>query len=293
MPLTLFDFYPTTWIQYKPDEDGKDTLDGVAKRLLRGVHIAAFNDLKALSAGCSLYGLREFLHGGQHDLASPPSPGKPQSFRKLSAELEPGVTLDINSGTCEEDPFTSLDANTSWRFDPPIPVYRLQRDYIGPLRDLILFTTCRQSYVTQLMVTVKTDGPSPKSVEVIEQAPPQSQEESVYKLTFKLNCLDHPGAYLTNWFALRNKVGPVWDQFFAVLDRPELLSGHRLLALMSFTEGYHRALYSEPPLTDDQQKKADRMIRQALTSMDAQVRRTYKIALGHVNSQSQRERLKS
>ncbi|HTA13839.1 MAG TPA: HEPN domain-containing protein, partial [Solirubrobacteraceae bacterium] len=221
-------------------------------------------------------------------------PMGPHGVEVLSVEVDRGVSLLLaasrQDGFREGERYPSLGVNAQWDLDPPIPVSQLQIDYIGPLQDLILFATRRQSYVTRVAAHLQTG--SPLIVPILEQAYPRPQEAPpLYALALNLGWLDKPDALIAKWFALHRKVGPVWDQFFSVLDRPESILEHRLLALMSFAEGYHRTLHSQPPLTKSQQKQAEKAIRDALKPMPERVRGIYKAALGHVNSQGQRERL--
>jgi hypothetical protein len=111
----------------------------------------------------------------------------------------------------------------------------------------------------------------------------------MYALALNLGDQDEPASIVESWFELRDRVGPVWGLFFAALDRPESLLEDRLLGLLSFAEGYDRALRSNQPLSEEQEKAAKAAIRKALT--DKRVRAVYSGAVNHANSQTLRERL--
>jgi hypothetical protein len=291
-PLTVLGFYTTKWTYHGLGPGGGDVLDGFAQRVLRGIHARSDNDLAAPSVTCSLYGLREFLVGGEVDGGPLPRPTDPHRAEMLSVDIAEGITLLLSAARQEhfnlEQESSEVRANAQWNLDPPLPLPRLERDYIRPLQDLILFATRRQSYVTGLTAHFKTG--QPLMVEVLQQPyPPPRDAASVYALTLNLRDHHDPPALLAAWFTLRRKVGPVWEQFFAVLDRPESLLEDRLLGLMAFAEGYHRALHDQPPLSADDDKSAKKAVKSALK--DKRVRGIYTVALGHANSQTLRERL--
>lgn len=164
----------------------------------------------------------------------------------------------------------------------------IERDYVSVLQDLTLFATRRQSYVTGL--TAYAGAERSGSVEVIRQPHPRPREtKQVYALA--LNLAEHgaPAELISAWYGLRRRIGPVWDVFFAAVDRPESLLEDRLLGLLTFAEGYHRALHDSLPLTRKQEKAATKAIKAALEDED--IRLVYKAAIAHANSQTQRERL--
>jgi hypothetical protein len=168
-------------------------------------------------------------------------------------------------------------------------VTRLESDYLQPLQDLILFATRVQSYVTSL--AVQFESGDPLSVSVLQRPHPQPREtRDVYALALNLRNHEDPAALIAAWFELRRKVGPVWALFFAAFDRSESLLDDRLLGLLSFAEGYDRALRPEAkPLSVEQEKAAKAAIKKALP--DQRTRAIYAGAINHANTQTLRDRL--
>lgn len=291
-PLTILGFYPTHWSCAGVGPAAGDVIDGFAERLLRSVHVRSYRDLATAQAGCSLHGLREFLTGGTVEGGPLPRPSDPHKAETLPVAVADGVQLLLfasqQHSVSREKEHMEIRASAQWTLDPPMPLPDLERDYINPLQDLILFATRRQSYMTSL--TAHFESRSPLSVEIIQQPYPRPRDTSdVYALALNLRDNDDPAALIAAWFDLRRKVGPVWDQFFAVLDRPESLLEDRLLGLVAFAEGYHRALHDQPPLSDDEDKAAKKAVKAILK--DKHVRKVYTIALGHANSQTLHDRL--
>ena len=293
-PLTVLGFYPTSWSIQGAGPAAGDVIDGLVERVLRGVHLRDYEELVAPTAGSTLHGLREFLVGGQVDGGPLPRPTDRHRAEVLSVEVDNDVKLLLAASRQDrfnrEEEQSKVHASAQWTLDPPFPIPRLEREYIRPLQDLILFATRRQSYVTGL--TAHLDAERPWAVEVLQQPYPRPRDSPpVYALALNLRDHDDPSALIAAWYALRRKVGPVWDQFFAVLDRPESLLEDRLLGLMSFAEGYHRALNPDRPIAKSDQAAAERAIKTALKPLPKDVRRIYKAALGYANSLTQRERL--
>jgi ApeA N-terminal domain 1 len=291
-PLTVLGFFPTRWSYQGIGPAAGDVIDGFGERLLRGVHVRSDHDLLVSGLRSSLHGLREFLTGGDVDGGPLPIPSDPHRAETLPVSLPDGVELLLfasqHHSFSREREHMEIRASAQWTLDPPLPLPQIERDLIRPLQDLILFATRRQSCVTALTADL---GPR-QSVEVLQRPHPRPADAAnVYALALNLRDHDDPATLIAGWFDLRRKIGPVWEQFFAVLDRPESLLEDRLLGLMSFAEGYHRALHPTTPLSSTNQKAAEKAIRAALKPLPKDARRIYKAALGFANSLTQRERL--
>jgi hypothetical protein len=293
-PLTVLGLYPTNWSMHGAGPAAGDVIDGFVQRVLRGVHLRDYDELVAPSAVATLHGLREFLVGGQVDGGPLPRPTDNHRAEVLSVEIDEDVGLLLAASrqgrVSRDEEQSKTHASAQWTMDPPLSLPRLERDYVGPLQDLILFATRRQSYLTGL--TAHFHAERPWSVEVLQQPYPRPRDSPpVYALALNLRDHGDPPTLIAAWYALRRKVGPVWDQFFGVLDRPESLLEDRLLGIMSFAEGYHRTLYPDPPLAASEARAAETAIKAALKPLAKDVRRIYKAALGYANSLTQRERL--
>ncbi len=291
-PLTVLGFFPTNWSYHGYGPAAGDVIDGFGERLIRGAHVRSAQDLHVSTVGSSLHGLREFLTGGSVDGGPLPIPSDPHKAETLPVPLPNGVELLLFASQqrsfSREKESMEIRASAQWTLDPTVPLPDFERDLLGPLCDLILFATRRQSHVTALTAHFANGH----SVEVIQRPyPPPQEAGNVYALALNLRDHPDPAGLIARWYELRYKVGPVWELFFAVLDRQDSLLEDRFLGFMGFAEGYHRVLYPEPPLNPDEQRAAEKAIRTALKPLPKDVRRIYRAALGFANSLTQRERL--
>lgn len=291
-PVTVLDLYITHWSVQGFGPSAGDVVDGFGGQLLRGVHVHRADEVVALTAGCSLHGLEEFLTGGAVDagvLSPSTDPHAPADvlvipLQRAELRLSAHRRWSLSRGTETKE----ISVSAHWEFDPALSLPEIEREYLGPLMDLVHFATRRESYLIGLTAHMAADHSD--SVEVLQRAHPRPQRDrEVYALALNLAEQDAPDQIIARWYDLRRKIGPVWGVFFAAIDRSESLLEDRLLGLLAFAEGYHRTLHDSPPLTRKQQKDATRAIREALT--DKKVRRIYRAALAHANSQTQRERL--
>jgi hypothetical protein len=76
---------------------------------------------------------------------------------------------------------------------------------------------------------------------------------------------------------------------FVVLNARTIHEENRLLNLMAFSEGYHRAFHDEPPLAEDVHR---RLKDDMLAAIDKQYHGVYDSPLEYANQQTQRQRLK-
>jgi hypothetical protein len=164
----------------------------------------------------------------------------------------------------------------------------LERDYLLPLRDLVNFATRRQSYV--LSLSVDPDIQNRRTASVIRAPIPRPRAApEVYALALNLSSQADPAALIAKWFELRRRVGAVWSLFFTALGNAESLED-RFLGLLSFAEGFDRALRPDAaPLSEEEEKEAKAAIRKALP--DRRVRAVYRAAVNHANAPTLRERL--
>lgn len=293
-PLSLLNLFPTGWTSYGVGPRAGNVCDGVADVLLRGAHVRSADEVGVGVASSELYGLKDFLIGGAVDRGPlrPAADQKGLADDSLAIRLGDGAELILlarrQRGFSRDGERSELRAFGQWTFDPPRPLPSVERDYIGVLQDLVLFSTRRQSYLTSL--TVRRAPEERARIEVVRQPHPRPREERrLYALALNLGQQDEPAAVVSAWFDLRRRLGPVWNLFFAVVDRFESLLEDRLLGLLAFAEGYHRALHDQPPLSPKEEKSARAAIKKALP--EKHVRRVYNDAIAHANSQTQRDRL--
>ena len=291
-PLTLLAVYLTNWSYQGFGRDGGDSIDAFAETVLQGIHVGDKQELAGPLVTSSLRGLREFLIGGMVDGGPLSVPDEDLAADTLPVDLGEGASLLLVANRRHRFDRNRKDADivasAQWSLDPAMPISRLERDYLQPLQDLILFATRSQSYVTSL--TVQFESGEPLSVKVLQRAYPRPREtREVYALALNLRNHEDPAALIAAWYELRRKVGPVWSLFFAAFDRSESLLEDRLLGLLSFAEGYDRALRPKAPLSEAEENAAKDAIKTALP--DKRVRAIYKGAINHANTKTLRERL--
>lgn len=296
--LTVDGFFPTNWTQYGlPVRDA--TVDGFARSLLDGCHLAPDQPLELPVLTASLWGLKETLIGAATDtdrLLNPHGQLGQSGFAKgedLTIELPGDVALSLHAG--EQPSFTrhaeSTEVVAQVQVDAPGPIEsdEVERRYLVPIKELITFATRRPSYVRKLAFHARDDPMETVSVLRRPWPLPRGEPRDLYRLGFNLGRIEDAAATIRRWFALREEVGPVWALYFATLGREEGLLENRFLNLMAFAEGYHRALRDTPPLTKTQDQTARQAIKGAVTEQPA--RDIYLQRLAHANSQTQRERI--
>jgi hypothetical protein len=292
-PLTLLDVMPRNWSFQGVPPTGGDTLDAWVRRVVRGAWVDSDEEIQARRVGASLSGLREFLTGGTVDGGVLAVPHEDPAFDSLVVDVGNGVQLTLMASRQRSMSRTSettrLTASVGWTFDEAVDLPSAERDYVRALQDLVLFATRRPSAVERLSVDPEPD--TIHSLEILQRPFPSAPDHDIYALALNLRELEDPTALIVRWHELRSDVGPVWDQFMSVLNRPQDVLESQLLGLLAYAEGYHRALHDQPPLTKKQAKAAKAAIKKALE--DDEVRRVYSTALSHANSQTQRERLEA
>jgi hypothetical protein len=95
---------------------------------------------------------------------------------------------------------------------------------------------------------------------------------------------------LPRWFDLHRRLGGAAAFFFGTLNVGRIYQENRLLNLLAFAEGYHRAFFDVPPFPAAvHEVLVERML---ATLDDGRQREHYRPRLRYANSQSQRRRLR-
>lgn len=293
VPLSVHGFYPTHWSA--AIAGGSNTLDGFPETLIAGGRPASPAQLMGYGFTARLHGLRETLSGGSIDggLLSPRA-GEHEQGEQLEFELDKRATLAL--AVSEERSVSRVRehkeaiAAAHLLLQEPMTLAELERSYLEPLCDFVTFATRRACYVQSLRLPASRDGIEALHVVRTPYPRPDARSErDVYSLTLNLALLPAPQETLQAWFALHQRIGPVWQLFFSTLPRVDGLLEDRFLNLVAFAEGYHRALLDQPPLTAEQASAAKRAALKAIT--DPQARRVYREAFAHANSQTQAQRV--
>lgn len=290
--VSVLDLHPLSWTTRG---DHANTIDCLAETVVVGDHVEDLCDMTVRSVAVDVHGLLETLAGAwpYPGLLSPRGGehGNGEVFAlRLGKDVEVicqvGEHTNISRGSAK--PFVYSDV----RFVLPIgwTFTAVEERLIFPLRDLVQFCTRRTSYVNSQ--TIYRSADLRNALKVLAAPYPKPDDRSNAKvdaLSINLRDLGDPGAVMSRWFSLSDEVGPVWPIFFSALRGTGLLED-RFLSLVAFAEGFHRALHDQPPLSKEAEKDGKRLVSEALREYP-EVRRVFKEALGHGNSQSLRERL--
>jgi len=293
VPLSVHGFYPAHW--GAAVAGGSNTLDGFPQTLIAGGQPATPAELTGFGFTARLHGLRETLSGGSMDggLLNPRA-GEHGQGERLQFELDDRAKLEL--AVFEERSVSRVRehkeafAAAHLLLQKPMALAEMERSYLEPLCDLVAFATRRACYVQSLRLPASRK--SIKALHVVRTPYPKPDarsERDVYSLTLNLADLPEPQETLQAWFALHQRVGPVWQLLFSTLQRTDGLLENRFMNLVAFAEGYHRALHDQPPLPPEQAKAATKAALKSIT--DRKTRRVYREALAHANSQSQAQRV--
>ena len=297
-PLTLDGFFPANWSQ-TGFNNPTTTIDGFAESVLLDCHLDADEPLLADSFGAALYGLEPTLNGAHGE----PGLLNPHGGRKIGnlaegesrqVQLPDGAILLVHSG--EQGSLSPGVSHTEVRAELNITVAsvgradQLEQRYLEPLREFIIFSTRRTSYVRSLRFGAQANQ---AEVTVLRQPWPYPRRplKNQYRLGLNLGRVSDPDGVLRRWFSLRDEVGAVWRLLFATLARNDGLLENRFLDFMAFMEGYHRALRDKLPLSKNEAKAARKVMLGALADQHEKARELFEKRLAHANSQDQYDRV--
>jgi Apea-like HEPN/ApeA N-terminal domain 1 len=290
--VSVLDLHPLSWATRG---DHANTIDCLAGTVVVGDHVEGLRDLEVRSVAVDIHGLLEILAGAwpEPGLLSPRGGehGNGEVFavglgKDVEVICQVGEHTSISRGSAK--PFVYSDV----RFVLPAgwSCGAVEERLIFPMRDFVQFCTRRASYVNSL--TVHRSADLRNAFKVLAAPYPKPDDRSnarVDALSINLRDVGDPGAAVSRWFSLSYEVGPVWPIFFSALRGTGLLED-RFLSLVAFAEGFHRALHDKPQLSKRADRDEKKLVSEALKE-HPDVRRVFKEALGHANSQPLRERL--
>jgi hypothetical protein len=267
--------------------------------LVHGVHVGSVDELTVSRASVRVHGLLQLLRGAPGNVGLFPVNVERDTSKELLAECSWGdITLAISA----EESFAmdrnavSLVAHAALRVGTPMAWPEFEAQILDPLSDLVLFAIREPTWIDSVEVvteqmTLHNDRTVRPLTIVRRPAVHAATEPSGFSvLALNLACVPDPGRIVSRWYELHARVGPVWRLLFATLNVRGLPLENRLVSLMSFAEGYHRALRDGQPLTKAEHDSALKAMLDVLP--DDQHRRVYKSPLLYANSPSQRARLK-
>lgn len=282
----------------------------VADRLVFGAAVETEDDIRLTAVQTSFRGLREWLMGGPHDTSTPLPLVRSASVageggdaarldewvRLLSVEVD-GVRIQATvasrrASTSAYETIYKTSASLQLETDEPLALTQWRRQWIEPLRDLVLFGTREQTVALWLRgqhEDSEVEVYSPPDTTLL--APSHVEYHQRHLLPAGIWDQDGFKELVANWRRLHTKLGPVAQALFEVWNTADLAPLTRLLRLTSCAEGYHRAAHNEPPFSDEQH---DEMLAAMIDALpdEKSVRSHYKDRLRYANSQSQRRRIR-
>lgn len=225
---------------------------------------------------------------------------KSPTISGLDVELPNGIRLIAGVG--EQPRRTSRYYRSSERTASlhvsakrPRPLMRLLDEAVDPFVNLLVFALGDQARVESMTITryeARGKEVLPRLVRLYARPWPQLRNaRSAYQtnLMFPRRALGVRERFvLSRWWDMLKELDPASLTLFGVWNAESIYLENSLLNLMSFAEAYHERFLDHPHLGLDEHRK---MVDQAVKPFPAEVRRLYRQALAHANTQTQRERL--
>lgn len=129
----------------------------------------------------------------------------------------------------------------------PLDLASWLRQFVGPLRDLLTFTTERANEVTRLeFKTHKYDERSGTWIEVWYPRGHTDRDPAIHGADFLVDAErlgDEFGPFIKRWFGMHQKLGSVIPLLLGPRYRPDTFIDNHFLNTAGAAEGYHRILY--------------------------------------------------
>lgn len=273
----------------------------------RGQAPYAFRDLVAPPPR----GLRERFaawretHRRRADIAALPHP---LEVALPSATLKLGYERSVGGTRFQQ--VTDYDAAVDVELDEARPLDEWLEQWVRPLLDLLVFAT-REQIVVEGFTAIIYERRLPELVhpvirraardrvrarhhiEVVRPHVVDVRARGIRPFQHMLLPLGALGrrapTALAEYFRIYRALGRTAAFFFVVLNARTIHEENRLLNLMAFSEGYHRAFHDDPPLAEDVHRQ---QIDNMLAAIDKEYRPVYDSPLNYANQQTQRQRLK-
>ena len=295
---------------------GRAHLRYVSDRLIFGAHAVGEDQVALSRISVSYRGLREWLLSATQGSPSPlpivypvsPNaadededlPARVDEWERKLAVLIDDVHIEM---TAAKRPRTTgryrtvfdTSAVVRLRSAEPLTLADWRREWIEPLRNLVLFGTREQTITLFLRGRCLND----LSAEVRVYNPPETTIGLPDHSEYNQRDLLPSGIWgedgftdlIANWRDLHRRLGSVSTELFDVFNTTDMPPLTRLLRLAACAEGYHRVLHDAPPFDPEAHKKMVENMIATLPEEDG-TREHYRQRLHFANTQSQRERIR-
>jgi hypothetical protein len=220
-----------------------------------------------------------------------------------------GARIVASCGTHNqgEGPFrsvTELVSSISVTVPSPIGLTEWDRDWIGPMQDLIVLCNGRPAQLEKLSAHFRLEAPPfmrpalrdrrtiPATVAVlrrgmVEHVTAQRHE----RMLLPRDAVGPEGARLIReWFRLHRKIGRAAVFFFATLNERSQWLENELLNLTSFAEAYHARVSDRPRFDPEQNRKLTKLLLPLIT--DPEAREAWREKVAYATRLTQRERIR-
>jgi ApeA N-terminal domain 1 len=272
--------------------------------LFYGAHVLSTDDTPFSRARIGLRGLPEWL--------TEPWPGQEASFADISDKNVLEVPLEGARLIFQEESYstterfselTRADYSALFELDQPTTLSELNERFVRPLHDLLILGTNEEIRVKETTLLIPEeiekwwDDKKPikpvNEVSVVLRSELQWHAErpnAFHQVPFPLTALgSDPVETIQRWYALREELAGAGNSLFATINRRFRALEVDLLSLLSVAEGYHRARFDKPAVSDERHNAAIDVMINALSD---DLKENYRKRLKYANEQTQRQRLR-
>ncbi len=292
----------------------------VSDRLIFGAHAVGEDEVMVSRMSVSYRGLREWLLSPTQGTPPPLQIVYPAALAAADADRDEdeGLPARVDEWECKLEvtiddvrvemtaairPRTTgryrtvFDTGATVRLSSPEPMTldAWRRNWLEPLRDLVLFGTREQT----ITLFIRGRGPDHVAAELRVYSPPETtigppDHSEYYQRDLLPSGIWGDAGFtelIASWQDLYWRLGSVATELFDVFNTVDVPPLARLLRLTACAEGYHRVLHDAPPFEPEAHRE---MVKDMIAALpeDEGTREHYRQRLHFANSQSQRERIR-
>lgn len=268
--------------------------------LVYGVHIWSAEEIVASRIRIGLRGLAEWLTARW-----PGGKAAPIEGGTLEIPLDGARLIFQEENYKSGDRFSEVRTATFsalFEFDQPTALADLNEKYVRPLHDLLILGTNEEIRVTERTILVEEehekwwdDKPlrETRPIAVVQRSElvwHADKATAFNRVPLPLGGLgEDPVVGVQRWYALRAELAGAGNSLFATINRRFRALEVDLLSLLSAAEGYHRARFDSPVVSEAEHKQA---VKDMIGALPEHLQANYRGRLVYTNEQTQRQRLR-
>jgi hypothetical protein len=269
--------------------------------LVHGAHSGSSEEIVASRMRVGLHGLGSWLIA--------PWPGRQAALKEdgtLEIPLAGARLIFQEESRKSSDRFSEVRTrvfNALFEFDKPTALADLNEKYVRPLHDLLILGTNEETRVTERTILIEEehekwwDDKKPlretRPIAVVQRGEliwHADKKNAFHRIPLPLGGLgEDPVAGVQRWYALRAELAGAGNSLFATINRRFRALEVDLLSLLSVAEGYHRARFDSPVISEAEHKQA---VEDMIDALPEHLQANYRKRLAYANEQTQRQRLK-